>query len=104
MPEFNVLVQLIFHWWDADRDPHPAKDTIARRMGLSSRQVQRYLTNLEEAKLIKRIERFSGKKAQIANAYDLSPLVRKLGAIEPEFRKAVEQRRLRQKKVEGGSA
>lgn len=102
--EFNVLVQLIFHWWDADRDPHPAKDTIARRMGISPRQVQRYLTNLEEAKLIKRIERFSGRKAQIANAYDLSPLVQKLGAIEPEFRKAAEQKRLRQQKVEGGSA
>lgn len=102
--EFNVLVQLISHWWDADRDPYPAKDTIARRMGLSPRQVQRYLTNLEKAGLIRRIARFSGQKAQIANAYDLGPLVRELGAIEPEFRKAAEQRRLRQKRVEGGSA
>ena len=31
--EFNVLVQLISHWWEADKNPHPAKETIARRMG-----------------------------------------------------------------------
>ena len=102
--EFNVLVQLISHWWEADKDPYPAKETIARRMGLSSRQVQRYLTNLENGGMLKRIERFSGRKAQIANAYDLSALVQKLQAIEPEFRKAAEQKRLRQKKVEGKSA
>lgn len=98
--EFNVLVQLISHWWEADKNPHPAKETIARRMGISPRQVQRYLTRLEEAGLIERIERFSGRKAQIANAYSLNGLVTKLGEIEPEFRKAVEQRKLRQKKVE----
>jgi hypothetical protein len=102
--QFNVLVQLVHHWWDADKNPRPAKETIARRMGLSSRQVQRYLTDLESAGLIKRIERFSGRKAQIANEYDLGGLVSKLGAVEPEFRKAAEQRRLRQKKVESASA
>ena len=102
--QFNVLVQLVQHWWDADKNPRPAKDTIARRMGLSSRQVQRYLTDLENTGLIKRVERFSGRKAQIANEYDLGGLVAKLGAIEPEFRKAAEQRRLRQKKVESASA
>lgn len=102
--EFNVLVQLFYHWWDADKEPHPAKATIAQRMGISPRQVQRYLSNLEDAGLILRIERFSGRKAQTANAYGLGPLVRKLGMIEPEFRKEVEQRKIRQKKVEGKPA
>lgn len=98
--QFNILVQLIGHWWDADKDPHPAKDTIARRMGVSARQVQRYLTELEKAGLIKRIERFKGHKAQTSNGYALDGLVAKLKAIEPEFAKAMEQRKLRQKKVE----
>jgi Mn-dependent DtxR family transcriptional regulator len=40
--------------------PFPAKDTIARRMGKSPRQVQRYITELEEAGFIKRVERFTG--------------------------------------------
>jgi DNA-binding transcriptional ArsR family regulator len=102
--QFNVLVHLVEHWWDADKDPYPAKDTIARRMGKSPRQIQRYLTELEEAGLVKRIERFLGHKAQTANGYSLDGLVAKLTAIEPEFRKAIEQRKLRQKKVETPSS
>lgn len=103
-PQFNVLIQLIQHWWDADKDPHPAKDTIARRMGLSGRQVQRYLTELEDGGFIKRIERFSGRKAQTSNGYSLDGLVAKLEKIEPDFRKVAELRKQRQKKVETGAA
>jgi hypothetical protein len=69
-------------------------------MGKSPRQIQRYLTELEEAGLIKRIERFKGHKAQTTNGYALDGLVAKLKEIEPQFQKAVEQRKLRQKKVE----
>src|SRR5271170_7702799 len=47
--QLNVLIQLIQHWWDADSDPFLAKETIARRMRKSPRQIQRYLTELEEA-------------------------------------------------------
>ncbi len=101
--QFNILVQLIGHWWDADNDPHPAKETIARRMGKSPRQIQRYLTELEEAGFIRRVERFSGRKAQTSNGYSLDGLVAKLKAIEPEFQKAAEQRKARQKKVETGA-
>ena len=31
--QLNVLAQLAEHWWDSDKYPYPAKDTIARRMG-----------------------------------------------------------------------
>jgi predicted transcriptional regulator len=102
--QFNVLVQVIEHWWEAERDPYPAKDTIARRMNKSRRQVQRYLTQLEKAGLIKRIARFSGKKAQINNAYSFEDLIKKLKAIEPEFSKEAEQKRLRKKKLETAAA
>jgi len=98
--QFNVLVQVIEHWWEAERDPYPAKDTIARRMNKSPRQVQRYLTQLEKAGMIKRIARYSGKKAQINNAYSFDGLIKKLKALEPEFSKEAEQKRLRRKKLE----
>src|SRR5690348_4079121 len=39
----NVLLHVLEHWWEADKHPWPAKGTIARRMGKSARQVQRYL-------------------------------------------------------------
>ena len=90
------------HWWEADKVPFPSKDTLARRMGKSPRQVQRYLTQLEEAGFISRIERFNGRKAQVSNGYALAGLVAKLVAIEPEFQKIAEQHRLRRKRAETG--
>jgi predicted transcriptional regulator len=102
--QFNVLVQVVEHWWEAERDPYPAKDTIARRMNKSPRQVQRYLTQLEDAGMIKRIARYSGKKAQINNAYSFDGLIKKLKALEPEFSKEAEQKRLRRKKLETAAA
>jgi hypothetical protein len=102
--QLNVLIQIIEHWWEADKDPYPAKETIARRMGKSPRQIQRVLTQLEKGGFIKRLERFLGHKAQTSNAYSLQGLAQKLIAIEPEFRKAAEQNKLRRKKVEGGTA
>jgi DNA-binding transcriptional ArsR family regulator len=101
---FNVLMQLFSFWWDADRNPHPTKENIARRMGKSPRMVQRYITELEEAGYVKRIKRFAGPKNQQANAYALNGLVKKLIELEPEFAKVAEQRRLRQKKLETGAA
>jgi predicted transcriptional regulator len=98
--QFNVLVQVVEHWWEAERDPYPAKDTIARRMNKSPRQVQRYLTQLEDAGMIKRIARYSGKKAQINNAYSFDGLIKKLKALEPDFSKEAEQKRLRRKRLE----
>lgn len=101
--QLNVLLQIVEHWWEADKLPFPSKDTLARRMGKSPRQVQRYLTELENDGFISRIERFNGRKAQVSNAYDLGGLVTKLVAIEPEFQKIAEQYRLRRKKVETAS-
>jgi len=101
---FNVLMHLFNFWWDADRNPHPTKENIARRMGKSPRMVQRYITELEEAGYVKRIKRFVGPKNQQANAYDLNGLVKKLIELELEFAKVAEQRRLRQKKLETGAA
>jgi len=102
--QLNVLIQIIEHWWEADKDPYPAKETIARRMNKSPRQIQRILTQLEKAGHIKRIERFLGHKAQTSNAYSLDGLVKKLIALEPEFRKAVELNKIKRRKMEAGTA
>jgi len=99
----NVLVQLAEHWWEADKNPFPAKDRIAIRMGKSPRQVQRYITKLESAGFVKRIERFTGKKAQTSNEYSLAGLIGKLKAVEPEFSKAKEMKKLKSKRLEMAS-
>lgn len=102
--QLNVLIQIIEHWWDADRDPFPSKDTIATRIGMSPRQVQRVLTQLEKAGMLKRKKRYLGHKGQTSNAYALDGLVEKLKKVEPEFRKLVDQNRIRRKKVESPAA
>ena len=99
----NVLVQLAEHWWEADKNPFPAKDRIATRMGKSPRQVQRYITQLEKAGFVTRIQRFSGRKAQTSNENSLAGLVAKLKALEPEFTKAKELKKLKAKKLEKAS-
>jgi biotin operon repressor len=101
--QLTVLVQLLQHWWNADENPYPSKEAIARRLGKSERSVQRYLAELEKAGLIKRISRFKGHKGQTSNGYDLGGLVAMLKAIEPEFSRAAEVKRNKQKKLETGT-
>ncbi len=98
--QLNVLLHVIEPWWDADRLPWIAKDTIAQRMRKTPRSIQRVITQLEKAGHLKRVERYYGRKHQTANAFDLSGLAKKLLQFEPEFRKAKEQNWLRKKKVE----
>ena len=50
------------------------------------RQLQRHIAELERAGLVRRIERRAPNKGKLSNEYDLSGLVTRLAAIEPEFR------------------
>ena len=102
--EFNVVLQLAAHWWDANENPRPAKETIAERMGKDPRTVQRYLTHLEQKGLIARVARFRPAGGQTANGYSMQGLVKRLQELEPEFRKVIEQNRLRRRRVESPTA
>ncbi|MFN7191973.1 MAG: helix-turn-helix domain-containing protein [Rhodospirillales bacterium] len=55
--EFLVVFQLISMWWKADVWPFPSKALLARRTGISPRQVQRVLSSLKKKKLIRQTER-----------------------------------------------
>lgn len=88
--QLAVLIQLADFWWDAGRKPFPKKADLAQRLGLSERQVQRYIAELEEAGFVKRIERRAAHRGKISNEYDLQGLVKKLSEIEPDFREAAE--------------
>jgi predicted transcriptional regulator len=99
--QFNVVLQIAAHWWDANEDPWPSKETIAQRMGKDPRTVQRYVAQLEKRGLVERRARFRpGRGGQAPNGYSLKGLVAKLEALEPEFRKMVEQNRNRRQRVE----
>lgn len=85
--QLAVLLQIIDHWWEADRKPYPGKKELSDRLGISQRQVQRYLTELEEEGLLRRVERYGDHGGRLSNLYDLQGLVDKLTEIAPDFRK-----------------
>lgn len=52
--ELAVLVHLIDHWWKADEMPWPSKRTLADRLRVGEKTIQRAIAHLEEEGLIKR--------------------------------------------------
>ncbi len=97
---FNALLHVVYHWWEPDNNPYPAKATIAARMDKSPKTVQRYLKALEDSGLIRRIVRFEPNRGQTSNGYDLSGLVKKLAVIAAEENKVNEENKTRASSVE----
>lgn len=102
--QLAVLLQLADYWWEKERRPFPSKQTLADRLGLSARQVQRHIADLEMAGLLKRIPRRASHRGKLTNEYDLSGLVEKLKKLAPEFKKVEEETKnlRRQVKRRGG--
>src|SRR5690606_7758913 len=90
--------QIIDHWWDAARKPYPSKKELASRLGISERQVQRYLAELEREGFLRRCPYWADHGGRQTNRYDLQGLVDKLAKIEPEFRE-VRERALKGRKA-----
>lgn len=83
----NVLLHLVMHWWQANKNPHPSQKAIAYKMGVSTRTVQRALYELEEHQIItKQTTRKEHPVYKGRNIYDLSPLVRLLEELTPDLK------------------
>ena len=89
--QLAVIMHLADYWWDADRKPHPSKNTLAQRLNVTPRHVQRIIADLEEFGLVRRIERYAKHRGKLTNEYDLSGLVKRIKELEPDFRKADEK-------------
>lgn len=99
--ELLVLLQLVATWWRKDELPFPSVSTLAARVGVSSRQVQRALNRLEELELLTRVKRRT-RGIISSNAYDLAPLVSFLDALAQAFPNAY-PRKTAAVAVEGGA-
>ena len=97
--QLAVLLQLCDYWWDERRKPFPSKEALADRLGLSPRQVQRHVADLEEMGLVARLERTGSHGGRLSNTYDLTGLVARLNEIEPDFREVEEEAKKRRKEV-----
>ena len=104
--EFLVALNLIAHWWEVDRKPFPRVTTIARRMDLTPRTVQRALNRLRALGLIEwdYVQMVNGQVSEHAprgigirrRRYDLSRLVERADryvAHRKSVRQTIEQRR-----------
>jgi predicted ArsR family transcriptional regulator len=90
-----VLLQLLEHWWEAERAPYPSKETIAHRLDMSARQVQRHIAALEQAGYVRRRERKAVNHGQLSNFYEFDGIVAALKRIEPEVAQAFAESRQR---------
>jgi predicted transcriptional regulator len=60
--EMLVLINLLAHWWDPSKPVFPRSTTIAKRMGVDLRTVQRATQKMEKAGLIERSKLADGKR------------------------------------------
>lgn len=81
--DMAVLLNIVMHWWKPDELPHPRPSSIASRIGVSTRTVERCIKKMEKNKLI--IRRESEKKdpgnpksSLMVRRYDLSGLIARL--------------------------
>jgi len=89
---FNVLLNLLAHWWKVYEWPHPSQESLAIRMSVSVRTVQRGLAELENMGLITR--RKTSKehpKYKGRNIYDLTNLVESLNKLAPNIKEKLSQ-------------
>jgi hypothetical protein len=77
--DFGVLVNLLAHRWRAGDVVFPRTTTIAKRMGVTSRTVQRSTQRLVKKGYISKVKTTKGMQA-----YDATLLSKRLGAMMPE--------------------
>ena len=86
--EMVVLLNLLMHWWDAKKWPHPRPSVIAKRMGVSVRTVERTIKSLEKKGLVQRLPSMKTEKGIFVRAYDLSGLVEAVQKLAEVYKTA----------------
>lgn len=90
---FNVLLNLLAHWWKTHEWPHPSQENLAARIGVSVRTVQRGLFELEDRGVIMKIKTSRDHpKYKGRNIYDLTKLVDTLNERTPNLKESVTPR------------
>lgn len=71
-----VLVNLLAHWWDPDRSVFPRTSTIAQRMGVTKRTVQRSTNKMLKRGLMERRFTADGRRT-----FQFTPLAQRLSRM-----------------------
>jgi hypothetical protein len=78
-----ILLNITTHWWEAEDLPHPRPSVIARRLGVTTRTVERRIARLQRTGFLKRLESRL-KKGRTVRQFDLAGLVAKLRVVSVE--------------------
>ena len=84
--ELVVLLNVVASWWYSGKLPFPSTQTIATRMGVTPRTVQRHLISLEKKGLLKHLPRSHVPETDVLVVrYDPSGLVELLKTFGAQF-------------------
>jgi len=91
--DMMVLINVTMHWWYKDQRPFPRTTTVAKRMGVDPRTVQRSLQKLVDRGLVARVDEV--KDGETRQVIDLQGLVDRLSELvldDPDYLARQERR------------
>jgi predicted transcriptional regulator len=91
--DVNIILQLVAYWWEPENLPHPSKNTIAARIDVTPRTVQKRIAAMETAGFIKRIPRKLSHNGSSTNLYDFSGLIAAAQPFAQEELQEIEQKK-----------
>jgi hypothetical protein len=86
-----VIVQILEHWWEADRKAFPSKALLAAKLGIHPRNVQKAIADLEKRGYIERKQRYWPSGGKTTNEYGFGGLVSALKKIAPDFQRVEDE-------------
>ena len=90
--DLNIILQIARFWWDAGKHPYPSKGTLADCIGVSSRTIQKHISELVALGFIERIERRDSNGSK-TNIYKLTPLI---SLLKPYSESMIDEKTQRQ--------
>tara|TARA_R110000868_G_scaffold411714_2_gene707927 strand:- start:4112 stop:4603 length:492 start_codon:yes stop_codon:yes gene_type:complete len=93
-----IILHLAGYWWQAGNNPYPTKKTLAAKIGVAPRTIQRSIAELEEKGYITREARKSKLGGNLANRYSFDGII---NAAKP-YAKAIVDAREKKKATSDG--
>ena len=81
-----VLIFLLSYWWDDEAVVFPSSASIAKRIGLARRTIDRSLDSLDKKGLIINMGKIANGRGATVRHFDLSPVKKRLDNILKEKR------------------
>jgi hypothetical protein len=79
--DLAIVLNITMHWWEDENLPYPRPSMIAKRIGVSTRTVERRLADLARRGLVKRLPSETRDNGVAIRRFDLSGLVGRLEAL-----------------------